>query len=205
MIGKISNKILTFVANENQTSEQKEILLFGITRIIEDIPKSLGIIIIGVLLGILKEIAIITIIIAVYKTFTGGVHAKTNWGCFIYSLLFYLVITYSAQYIVLTGIAKYSIYAIIYIFSIYTICVYVPADVPEIPKVNKQLRQQLKIKSVVMLNLIYLVGIIIIKDVIIQNLIIYSVFFIGLMTTRTIYNLFKAEYGFETYVPDELM
>jgi len=44
-----------------------------------------------------------------------------------------------------------------------------------------------------------------IKNVLIQNLVIYSIFFISLMTTRTIYKLFKAEYGYETYVPDELI
>jgi len=81
----------------------------------------------------------------------------------------------------------------------------VPADVPEIPKVNLDLRKTLKIKSIVMLNIIYLISLIVIKDTIIQNLVIYSVFYIGLMTTRTIYNLFKTDYGYETYVPDELI
>jgi len=205
LIDKISNKILQFISTQTQTEEEKEILLFGITRIIEDIPKTIGIIIIGLLLGILKEMAIVTLILILYKTFTGGVHAKTNWGCFAYSLIFYLVIIYTSEFLVLTGITKFGIYVIIYIFSVYTILVYVPADVPEIPKVNLELRKQLKIKSLVMLNLIYLVSFIVVKDAVIQNLIVYSVFYISMMTTRTIYNLFKSEYGFETYVPDELI
>lgn len=205
MIDKISNKILQAISNENQTEEEKEILLFGITRIVEDIPKTIGIIIIGLILGIIKEMLIVTLVIMVYKTLTGGVHAKTNWGCFAYSVIFYLAIIYTAQFLVLTGISKYSIYAIIYIFSLYTIFVYVPADVPEIPKVNTKLRKGLKIKSIIMLNLIYVITLFFIKDVIMQNLIIYSVLYIGIMTTRTVYNLFKAEYGFETYIPDELI
>lgn len=205
LINKISNKILQSISTEKQTDEEKEILLFGITRIVEDIPKTIGIVIIGLVLGILKEMAIVTLVIILYKTFTGGVHAKTNLGCFIYSLVFYLLIIYTSKFFVFTGIARYSIFAIIYIFSIYAIFVYVPADVPEIPKVNLELRRQLKIKSLIMLNLIYVVSLVVIKDLIIQNLIIYSVFYIGIMTTRTIYHLFKAEYGFETYVPDELI
>ncbi|MBQ8043301.1 MAG: accessory gene regulator B family protein [Clostridia bacterium] len=205
MIDKISNKILEVISNKNHTVEEKEILLFGITRIVEDIPKTIGIIIIGLILGIIKEMAIVTLVIILYKTLTGGVHAKTNWGCFAYSVIFYLAIIYTSKFLVLTGISKYSIYVIIYIFSLYTIFVYVPADVPEIPKVNLSLRKSLKIKSFVMLNVIYLVSLICIKDVILQNLIIYSVFYISLMTTRTIYNLFKTDYGFETYIPDELI
>lgn len=205
MIEKISNKILKIIATNNQTEEEKEILLFGIIRIVEDIPKTIGIVIIGLILGIIKEMIVVTLIIFLYKTFTGGVHAKTNWGCFIYSLLFYLAIIYTAQFLTLSGVNKYGTYAIIYIFSMYTIFVYVPADVPEIPKVNLKLRNTLKIKSIVMLNLIYLVSLILVRDIVIQNLIIYSVFFISLMTTRTMYKLFKAEYGFETYIPDELI
>lgn len=205
MIDKISNKILELISNKNQTDEEKQVLLFGITRIVEDIPKTIGIIIIGFILGIIKEMAIVTLVIMLYKTLTGGVHAKTNWGCFIYSVIFYLAIIYTSKFLILTDISKYSMYTIIYIFSLYTIFVYVPADVPEIPKVNLKLRKSLKIKSVIMLNLIYLVCLIFIKDVIMQNLIIYSVFYIGIMTTRTVYNLFKADYGFETYIPDELI
>ena len=180
-------------------------MLFGITRIIEDIPKTIGIIIIGVLLGILKEMAIVTLVIMVYKTLTGGVHAKTNWGCFVYSVLFYLAIIYSAKYLVVTTVYKYYIYALIYIFSVYTILVYVPADVPEIPKVNIKLRNTLKIKSFIALNAVYLITLVLLENVIIQNLVIYSIFFISLMTTRTVYKLFSTEYGFETYVPDELI
>lgn len=205
MIDRISNKILELISNKDQTEEEKEVLLFGITRIVEDIPKTIGIIIIGLILGILKEMAIVTLVIILYKTLTGGVHAKTNWGCFAYSVIFYLAIIYTSKFLVLTGISKYSVYAIIYIFSLYTIFVYVPADVPEIPKVNLSLRKSLKIKSAVMLNLIYLANLVFIKDAIMQNLIIYSVFYISLMTTRTIYSLFKADYGFETYIPDELI
>ena len=87
----------------------------------------------------------------------------------------------------------------------YAIFVYVPADVPEIPKVNEKLRKGLKIKSIIMLNFIYVITLIFIKNIIVQNLIIYSVFYISLMTTRTMYNLFKTQYGYETFIPNELI
>ena len=43
------------------------------------------------------------------------------------------------------------------------------------------------------------------KDMYFSNLIVYSIFFTNMMTTRTMYKIFKNEYGFETYVPDELL
>ena len=176
MIDKISNKILNFLSNDNKTEEEKEVLLFGIKRIVEDIPKAIGIILIGLILGIIKEMIIVTVVIMLYKTFVGGVHLKTNIGCFIYSVVFYLAIIYSAKYIVLSGINLIGVYILIYVFSLYTIFVYAPADVPEIPKVNAKLRKSLKIKSLIMLNLIYIIVIFVIKNGIITNLIIYSIF-----------------------------
>ena len=205
MVENISNKILQLLSNSEQNEQEREILLFGITRIVEDIPKTIGIILIGLALGIIKEMAIVTLVIMLYKTFVGGVHARTNWGCFIYSVIFYLAIIYTSKFLVLTGVVKYSIYAIIYIFSIYTIIIYAPADVPEIPKVDAKLRRKIKIQSFIILNIIYITTLLIVKDMTVQNLIIYSVLYIGIMTTRTIYNLFKAQYGYETYIPDELI
>lgn len=205
MIDKISRKILLLLSSDNQSEQEKEIMLFGITRIVEDIPKAIGIILIGLILKIIKEITVVTIIMMIYKTFAGGAHAKTNLGCFIYSVVFYLSIIYSSKYLLFYGINKVGIYILMYIFSIYAILVYVPADVPEIPKVNKNIRRSLKIKSLVILNIVYIITFIFVKDIITQNLIIYSTFFISLMTTRTIYNIFKSEYGYETYIPDELL
>lgn len=205
MIEKLSNKILNLLICEEKSEEEKEILLFGITRIVEDIPKAVGIILIGILLGIIKQMLVVTIVIACYKTFTGGVHAKTNWGCFIYSVLFYLIIIYLAKYVILYDLSRIGMYILIYIFSIYTIIVYAPADVPEIPKVDITIRKTLKIKSFISLNLIYIVTIFFINNILIQNLILYTVLFIGIMTTRSVYKLFKSEYGYETYIPDELI
>jgi len=205
MVDKISNKILCFLVNKSDIDdERREILLFGITRIVEDIPKTVGIILIGILLNIIFEMVVVTIIISLYKTFVGGVHAKTNCGCFIFSAVFYLAIIYLAKLVLITGKTRFLFVALNYIFAIYCIWTYAPADVPEIPKVDKRLRRNLKIQSFIMLNLIFLVTYLFVKDLYIQRIIAYSVLFINLMTTRTIYRLFKNEYGHEVYIPDEI-
>ena len=110
MLDKISRKILEYVSTDKHTEEQKEVLLFGITRIVEDIPKTIGIILIGIILNILKEMLIVTLVIAIYKTFVGGVHAKTNWGCFLSSVAFYLVTIYSSKYLYVPGHESIYIY-----------------------------------------------------------------------------------------------
>lgn len=201
MIEKISNLVVNKMLDREEISdEKKEVLLFGVTRIVEDIPKTIGIILAGILLGVIKEMAIVTLIIIAYKTFVGGVHSKTNISCFVYSLTLYLAIIYSAKYIVFDNV--YYLYICMFIFALYTIFTYVPADVPEIPKVDIKLRRTLKIKSLIMLVIIYTITTIYIQDVFTANLIVYSVFYINLMATRTMYKIFNNQYGYETYIPD---
>lgn len=202
MTEKLTNIIVDKFLLKDEQTDNREVIAFGVKCMLEEIPKTVGIFLVGYLLGIVKEMLIVTIILMTYKLFVGGVHAKTNFTCFIYSLLFYLVIIYTAQFIVFESILY--LYICLFIFAIYCILVYAPADVPEIPKVNEKLRRNLKIKSIISLVILYIVALVS-KDMYFANLIIYSIFFTNVMTTRTMYKIFKNEYGYETYVPDELL
>ena len=204
MIEKISNLIVSKITDkENISQEKKEIILFGVTRIVEDIPKTIGIIIVGLILGIIQEMIIVTLIILIYKSFVGGVHCKNNLSCFICSLMFYLATIYSSRYITFTNITY--LYICMFIFALYTIFTYVPADVPEVPKVDIKIRKTLKINALISLLIIHIITICFIKNMRLTNLIISSVFYTNLMATRTMYKLFKNEYGYETYIPEQVI
>jgi len=205
MIDKISKKILDLLSDENDNEEQKEIMLFGITRIVEDIPKYIGIIIICLALGVIKEFCLVMIVTALYKTFTGGVHLHTNIGCFIGSLISMLLSIYLPNVLIKLENIIIPLYVYIYIFSIYIICVYVPADVPEIPVVNKQRRRRDKIMSFIILNFLFIASYLFVKDAIYVGIIMLTILNIDIMTTRTVYKIFKNKYGYETYIPDELL
>lgn len=202
MVNKVSEKILAYLLKDTCMTEEKyEVMLFGITRIVEDIPKTLGILLIGTLLGVLKEMLVVTVVIALYKSFVGGVHAKTNWGCFFCSAFFYLVTIYIPKVFVFEGEAHILLLILNYVFALYCIWVYAPADVPEIPKVDEKLRRKTKVKAIVILNIIYLTSLLVVKNRSIQDLVMFSIFSINLMTTRTMYKVFKNEYGYEVYFP----
>ncbi len=205
MVEKVSQKILDILSDESDNQEQKDILLFGITRIVEDIPKYIAIIIICTLLGVIKEFGLFMIITIMYKTFVGGVHLHTNIGCFVGTLLSTLICIYLPNYIVKMENIVLPFYIFVYIFSLYVIWVYVPADVPEIPVINEKRRKRDKIMSLIILNLLFVITFFVIKNQIYGCIIIMTILEIDVMTTRTIYKIFKNEYGYETYVPDELL
>lgn len=205
MIEKISEKILNILVDENETNNQKEILLFGITRIVEDIPKYLAMLVICILLGKLKAFCIVMLVTMAYKTFTGGVHLHTNIGCFVGSMVSILSCIYIPEYVARFNKVTIPIMAFIYIFSIYIILTYVPADVPEIPIINKGRRKRDKIMSFIILNILFLITILFVKNLIYKYIIVITILNIDVMTTRTIYKLFKNKYGYENYVPDEML
>ena len=205
MVERISKKILNILSDENDSEEQKEILLFGITRIVEDVPKYLAIIIICLILGVMKEFLVVMTVTALYKTFMGGVHLHTNIGCFIASLASILSCIYLPMLLEEYPKILIVLSVFTYIFSIYCILVYVPADVPEIPIINKKRRKRDKIMSNIILNILFIVSFFLVKDSRYILTIIITILSIDIMTTRTIYKIFKSEYGYEAYIPEELL
>ena len=205
MIEKISKKILNILSDENDDETQKEILLFGITRIVEDVPKYIAIIIICAILGVLKEFALFMLVTMMYKTFTGGVHLHTNIGCFIVTIISTLMCIYLPKIMVQVESILIPIYIFVYIFSLYVIWVYVPADVPEIPVINERRRKRDKIMSLIMINLLFIISFVFLDSLVNVCIVMMTILEIDLMTTRTFYKLFKNEYGYETYIPDELL
>ncbi len=205
MLEKINRWISNKISSESDSDEKKDIIYFGITRIVEDTSKIIIIALICIFLGIIKEFILVFLIMCIYKTNIGGVHSKTNLGCFLNSLLFFLICIYGSRYIMLEPIFKIGIYSALYIFGLYVIWVYVPADVPEIPIISKKIRKKSKIVSLIILNLLYILVILFMKIPEYQNMVIYTIFYINIMTTRIMYKLFKNKYGYENYVPDELV
>lgn len=205
MVEKVSQKILDILSDESDNQEQRDILLFGITRIVEDIPKYIGLLIICLLLSVIKQFILVMFVTIVYKTFTGGVHLHTNIGCFICAIISILLCIYLPQLIIKYDSIRIPLHIIVYIFSVYAILVYVPADVPEIPIINEKRRRRDKIMSFLALNLLYIISIFIINSNLYACTIIVSILNIDIMTTRIMYKIFKNKYGYETYVPDELL
>lgn len=207
MVDKLSNYLLNnlLIKDESISEEKKEVLLFGITRIIEDIPKYIGIFIICLILGILKECLLVFAITIVYKTFIGGAHARTNLGCFLYSTAYFIGPIILAQNLILSPNILNVVYSLIFLLSIYVIIKIAPADTEEVPIINKKLRNKLKILAATSLSLIYLFAFFVIKDTVLINIIMIVIAVIDIMSTKIIYKLLKCKYSYESEEIQELL
>jgi accessory gene regulator B len=197
MVEKISLLLTNKLSDNDQSLEEKEILLFGITKLVEDIPKYLILIVICYFLNILKETALVLLICCTYKIFVGGAHAKTNFECLVYSIFFFIVPVIIAKYISYNYILLILISILTVIFSLYIIIKIAPSDTQEIPIINKNKRIRLKMGGII--SLVFLLTLSIFLDnIIYTKIIIYTILLINLFTLDKIYKLLKCKRGKES-------
>lgn len=200
MIDKMSNYILDNVLYKNEKIEgdQREIMLFGVTRILEDIPKYAIIFLIGYFFHILQYMGIVLAVTALYKTFVGGVHARTNLICLFSSIAYFILPIILANYIPMGQTMLYILSAITYLFSLYVIIKIAPADTEEVPILKKARRKKLKIIAFISVTIVILFSLLELQNSYIQKIILFSLLEMNIMTTKPLYRLFSCKYSYES-------
>ena len=200
MIDKICQYLTNRIRKEMPEidDERAEIIMYGLQNIIGELPK--GIIILGIayLLGIFKLTLISMLIIAPYRSVSGGVHVKTHIGCIINTFMLYGGSVLLGKYIILTGMAKYITTAIVWTFCMVMIKLYAPADTENVPILRKQERRQKQIFSYIILTAEFIIALVI-NDPFITSVIIFGDLIQTLTITRLAYNLTNSKYGHEVY------
>lgn len=199
VVDKISNYILDnlLYKDEKVEGDEREIMLFGVTRIVEDIPKYTLIILISCYLGVIKRVGIVFLITLLYKVFVGGAHARTNLGCFVVSTLYFLIPAFLPEYLNIGNKVIYILYSIVFIFSLYVIINIVPADTEEIPILNKNKRKLMKCLAFISLIGIYIL-VLIINNNVLYKITLTTVFLIDLVTIKPVYKMFRCKYSYES-------
>ena len=199
MVDKISNYILDnlLYKDEKVEGDEREIMLFGVTRIVEDIPKYTLIILISCYLSVIKRVGIVFLITLLYKVFVGGAHARTNLGCFVVSTLYFLIPAFLPEYLNIGNKVIYILYSIVFIFSLHVIINIVPADTEEIPILNKNKRKLMKCLAFISLIGIYIL-VLIINNIVLYKITLTTVFLIDLVAIKPVYKMFRCKYSYES-------
>lgn len=186
-----------------EIDEEKEMIIkFGVILLFGEIPKILVLFLIGFLLQIGGYSLLMYFLIAPYRTFTGGFHLKTHWGCMFTSIVLYIVPILIAKYITIPQ--EYFIYIIagvLGVMSIIFISKYAPADTENIPILSKKERKLKKVKSYLSLAIL-LVIILFVPDKVISYMLLYGIFLQNLTLTPIAYKLTKNKYSYEVYTEE---
>ncbi|MCR4435983.1 MAG: accessory gene regulator B family protein [Clostridiales bacterium] len=136
------------------TDEKAEIIEYGIYMIISEFTKIAAILIISALLGITLYSLIAILAFGFLRSFAGGVHAKSHWGCFIsYCIIIFGAISIS---LLLKDVSRIVQAAVLYPIDFFFLYLYSPADVINKPVISKKQRKQLRTGSFILLTLMFL-------------------------------------------------
>ena len=150
------SKCYLFIAKYRKLDHYNEVKIkYGLESLYHFITKTIGIVFISLILGILKENLQIFLFYGLLRMFGHGLHAKTNIDCWILSIITYVLLGYSAKYVYFYKYVLLS-FAIISTFSF---IIWSPADTEKKPIIDKKLRLTLKLRTVV-ISMIYFIFII---------------------------------------------
>lgn len=171
-----------------------DILEYGLIIFFSTIAKTAVVVLIALAFGLLKEIMLCAFIFGLLRTFAGGVHAKTPIGCLI-GMLF----TYFSVYL-LSSIIPYSTYLfwISLAFCLFTVLLYAPADTAEKPILNPKQIKAMKLCSVLVLLIMYLLAFSFFTEAV-KKIIIFSSIFECVTILPFMYSITKTERGDKYY------
>ena len=187
-----------------EIDEEKEMVItFGVRILFGEIPKILLLIIIGFLLNVGWYILLMFLLLAPYRSFTGGFHLKTHLGCMATTTILYLSPILIAKYLPIDqNYILYFLTFIIGVMSIIFIIKYAPADTENIPILSKKERQTKRIKAYIFLPILLAI-IVFSPDKIISYMLLYGIFLQNLTIMPIAYKLTNNKHGYEVYGSEE--
>lgn len=130
---------------KNITSDEIEVIMYGLEGLYLTISKLIIIFLLAWLLGIFKEMLLTLLFYNAVRVFAFGMHASKSWHCLLISSSFFLIgpllgLLFDINiYIKIIGI----------IISLTLIIIYAPADTEKRPLINSKKRLRWKILSIV--------------------------------------------------------
>lgn len=200
MVETLCNKLTLRIRKKmpEVDDERAEIINYGLQLIVGEIPKTFLILFIAWILGVLDLTILAMLVMAPYRTVSGGVHLKTHIGCIVATSIFYIGNAVSSKYLILEKTIQYIVTAIIWLFSMIMIKLYAPADTESVPILRKKERMAKKILSYVIMSTTLIISLLI-KNPIISNILLFGIAFQTISITRFMYKITGSKYGYEEY------
>ena len=93
MLYKLAQDISFYlIANKIIDIEDRDIYIYGLELLISTLLTSISILILGFFIGEFISAIVYLLVYFLLKSYTGGYHAKHYYECFIYSILFYIIL-----------------------------------------------------------------------------------------------------------------
>lgn len=147
------------------TDIEKDKVYYGVMSLLINIIKTTFIFLVAILLGVIKEILVMTILVGMLRLTAAGLHAKSNFMCTLTTLASYI----GGAFLSLFFPVKFEIAFIVSVGLTFIICRYAPADTENRPIVGKEKRRKLKIQTLIT-AVSYLIINLLVRNIVFMNL-----------------------------------
>jgi accessory gene regulator B len=163
-IERISNEIGSKISsNLNLDKDTEEIIAYGAFAVLQTIWSFLCVIILGGIFKVLMESIIIVLTIAIFRKYSGGIHANSPNKCAICGAIICVGMALVVKNISISfNLMFILIHILAYIYSYYIICKFVPVDTKSKPIDNIDEKLRLKKCSFLVISILLLIEVLLI-------------------------------------------
>lgn len=187
----IINKQLKFIKKYNNYDNDKlDIIKYGLESVYILVTKTIVVLTVSYLLGLLKETLIFLICYNFIRIPSFGLHATKSWICLVSSLLIFIILPFICKSVILPIFIKICIGLI----SLFFIAKNAPADTYKRPIINKKRRLFFKFTSLIIAFIMIIISLFI-KNQFLANALLIAIVLQCFMISPTVYSIFKLPYN----------
>lgn len=188
---KISSLIIKFIKNNsNIDDDNTEVIEYGLNLFLSTLIKFIIVLFLASLFGITKYVLLSIVSFGLLRTFAGGIHLKSSFGCLIGIIFIYFSAVYISLYLSFSLMFIY----ILFLCEIILIFLYAPADIAEKPILSKTQSKKLKRYSIYTILLFFIMAIYV-PSHIVRNIIAISTFIECVTLTPLLYKITNTKRG----------
>lgn len=189
----ISRQLTEYVTDGDTDIREKETIEYGIYMFFSETVKIIAVVSIAAMAGRLKDTLIIMAVLGLLRNYMGGVHAKTQWGCFLSYTATVFLIYCGGNY--LYSYMASSIILLLLPPVLWAVGKYAPADTEFKPLLSSKMTRKYRIYSLVLVVACYAAFIVFPAPY--KYYIGFSVIAEGVLILPITYKLYKIKYGKE--------
>ena len=188
----VVNRCVNFILkyNPEYSNTTIEEIKYGVATLYNFFIKCLIIFPAAYFLNIFKEFIIFCIIYNIIRIPSFGLHATTNMICAISSLIIFTVVPYISILIEINPVIQ----ILVILLSSILLIVNSPADTKKRPIINKKRRKIYKFMTFI-LCVVYILVFIVANNLLLKNIIMFSLILQSILTSPITYRLFKLPYN----------
>lgn len=188
---KFVNSSIGFISKYQECDDLKlKKLKYGLEGIYSLLVKISVVIIISIFTKTMTETLLLILFYAGIRTFSFGLHAKSNRSCWITTLCIYNIIPLIINNLKIPNLIGYIILGI----SLISMILWAPADTPKRPLIRKKNRLKCKIMSIIIV-LLYTIIFIVNRSTLINNVLLYALIIQDIFINPITYKITNTQFN----------